>query len=168
MWQMKSNKSYMSLLLSIACIISISIKQVEAFAWKRGSRSSNIYYLLGELPMTYDESYEFCSLYGGILGEPRSSAQTQDINEIIDYDNNYWIGLTDVKSEGIFVWNSDGKDTHDYENWAANGNSSEPSGDGNCVHLYHGHDEKWNDEDCKWMEIYNRPILALCQKSTFF
>ena len=54
-----------------------------------------------------------------------------------------WIGLNDIKNEGIFVW-SDGSGSF-YRNWGYN----QPNNDygvGNCVSLWHIPD--WRDRPC--------------------
>ncbi len=48
-------------------------------------------------------------------------------------DINYWIGLTNLANEGVFVWQTDFTEA-DYTNWR----EGEPNGDegaGDCVHL---------------------------------
>merc|ERR1719270_892448 len=59
--------------------------------------------------MNYDEAYDFCEREGSYLAEPRSASETEEINQLLSSDSNYWIGLTDKESEGLFIWNSDGQ-----------------------------------------------------------
>ena len=145
------------------CINTNSLESTNKSGWIQASASSKIYYLLGELPMNYLDAYEFCDLQGGILGEPRSANQTKDINAMINTENNYWLGLNYSRLRGVFLWNSDGHGIEEYHHWAAN----QPSGDGDCVHLYARAtaDERWNDQPCGTTHIDNHPILALCQKT---
>lgn len=59
-----------------------------------------------------------------------------------------WLGLTDVNSEGTFVW-SDGT-SFDFDHWAKNQPNNFQNED--CVHtlgFLRGHQYEWNDVDCE-------------------
>merc|ERR1719322_1232707 len=49
--------------------------------------------------MNYDEAYDFCEREGSYLAEPRSASQTEEINQLLSSDSNYWIGLTEKKQK---------------------------------------------------------------------
>merc|ERR1711962_698376 len=139
--------------------------QAESFAKGHLSEctavnGSDIFYLISSFPMTYNEAYDYCEREGGILAEPRSSSQTENINTLLDDGNSYWIGLTDEKTEGLFLWNSDGQNTESYHNWGP----SQPNNDGNCVRLYGAYSIMWCDWNCDQAEAWDY-IYALCQKS---
>ncbi|MDG2350026.1 MAG: lectin-like protein, partial [Flavobacteriaceae bacterium] len=57
----------------------------------------------------------------------------------------FWIGLTDVAEEGVFLW-MDGT-TFDYENWH-NGEPNNLNGNEHCVELGRFNSSTWNDEPC--------------------
>jgi len=141
-----------------------TINEGEATNWMASSvlrhDGSTVYYAISDLPMAWDEAYEYCHNQMGYLAEPRSPEETEEINKLVD-GRNAWIGLTDKVTEALFLWNSDGQNTQSYHNWG----EGEPSGDGDCAHLYFWTDEKWNDLYCDHMtDQYGNPIYALCQK----
>merc|ERR1711962_968063 len=116
----------------------------EALAQDHSSKwtavnGTDIFYLISSFPMTYFEAYDYCERETGILAEPRSSSQTENINSLLDAEKDYWIGLTDEMTEGLFLWNSDGQNTENYHNWYP----SEPDEPGNCVHIAGGVWKAW-------------------------
>merc|ERR1711953_5137 len=121
---------------------------------------STVYYAISDLPMTYEEAYEYCNTEKGYLAEPRSPEETVEINKLVD-GRSAWIGLTDLGTETDFVWMSDGQNTESYDNWDA----GEPSGDGDCVELQYDDHEEWNDLSCDSITGgMGEPIYALCQR----
>jgi hypothetical protein len=69
----------------------------------------------------------------------------------------YWIGLTDLKEEGKFVWTISGS-TPKYNNWE----SGEPNGGWmeDCVNLNHASQSRtWNDLSCD-----KSGLFALCER----
>ncbi len=74
--------------------------------------------------------------------------------------NWFWIGLTDVQSEGSFVWTlSQTNLTWSY--WypgEPNGRTVE-----NCVVATHFTDRTWFDVQCSWSKFLYWNLIALCQ-----
>jgi len=89
-----------------------------------------------------------------------TAEETEEINSFLKYRNRdkfYWIGLTDQKVEGEFVWASNGSTTK-YTNWE----SGEPNGDmiEDCVNLNFAWQQRtWNDISC-----YESGLFALCER----
>ena len=89
-----------------------------------------------------------------------SEKEQKFVHENIDYDKKYYIGLSDFKTEGIFVWMDGSMLT--YKNWQ-NGEPNNYKDAYNCVILnWIKHDKrgKWNDFSCdlKFNFICKRPI----------
>merc|ERR1712133_100168 len=154
-------KKFVFLGLFFPFLLSIQCKTLE-----KGENSTwinvnggDIWYSIGSLPMNYAEAYDYCQREGGMLAEPRDSSQTENINSLLDSRYSYWIGLTDLKTESLFLWNSDGHNTESYHNWY---DPKEPNGSGDCCQLYVKYDWKWDDWDCDYVDAH----FALCQKTT--
>merc|ERR1712156_1067151 len=113
--------------------------------------------------MNYYEAYDFCQRESGYLAEPRSASQTEEINQLLSSDSNYWIGLTDKETEGVFIWNSDGVNCESYDNWAS-GQPDDCHGNEDCGLIAGGWAYEWDDEVCEMEEWENGPFYALCQK----
>ncbi|MCA9560736.1 MAG: hypothetical protein KC583_19445, partial [Myxococcales bacterium] len=92
----------------------------------------------------------WCAAYGADLIVIGSAAegnwaieQAQQIR-----DEEYWIGLTDLAEEGVFVW-VDGSPLG-YRNWDRNEPNDAGAGEGteNCVHYNTEQNPDWNDQGC--------------------
>jgi hypothetical protein len=71
-------------------------------------------------------------------------------------DEFYWIGLTDEKTEGQFVWSTNGFKA-EYTNWKID----EPDGGmlEDCVHLNNDTGRNWIDRSC-----FDSGLFALCER----
>lgn len=132
--------------------------------WIRADRVGNCY-LFGTEPMNYDDAQQFCTDNGGHLAEPRSKKETKVINNKIEKHaggESYWIGLTDRRSEGTFVWGSDNTEVT-YTNWYKNEPNNLRNED--CVHIRPSRNSEWNDSKCDSKGSSSQgPNTALCQK----
>ena len=102
---------------------------------------------------------------GGKLAEFYTPAQ---FNEAVNFlklrnpsgNNQYWIGLTDRKKEGIFRWQSTGKQAI-YTNWLP----TQPDnwqGNEDCATLKDLASRQWNDSPCSDTIYY-----ALCVRGLY-
>ena len=63
----------------------------------------------------------------------------------IGFTEGCWIGFNDRDGDGIWNWVSENSYGNNYTDWEPN----EPSGDGQCVHIWNNnHNNKWNDRLC--------------------
>jgi len=135
-----------------------------AEGWIRKDKVSNCY-LFGTEATTFDEAQRFCRENGGMLAEPRSNRQNRIIKKMINNnrdDTNYWIGLTDERREGEFVWQSDNEEVK-FSNW----NKNEPNNlkdQEDCVVLRKTRSFEWNDVRCFNNGDAGAKTRALCQR----
>ncbi|XP_060566251.1 perlucin-like protein [Ruditapes philippinarum] len=91
-----------------------------------------------------------CNKMGGKLVEIETAAENAVLRPIVDSMNRtYWIGLSDVQEEGVWMWMSSRTklSTTGFVSW----NKGEPNnglGNENCVTIIHGTGGKWNDWHC--------------------
>ena len=91
--------------------------------------------------------FQFCAQKGGYLAEIVSKIEQTNLNTILREDSQYWIGLTDLVTEGKFVWQHAYTDA--YTNWTPGEPNNKENED--CVMIWH-HPHKggwgWNDGSC--------------------
>ncbi|XP_035667178.1 uncharacterized protein LOC118409908 isoform X2 [Branchiostoma floridae] len=109
------------------------------------SEYNNKCYKLSTEQMTFGEAKAVCQRDGGIL----AIINAQDTNHLvvkkIRADGKpYWIGLTDVRSEGTFVRSDETESPAAYTNWYPH--QPDNGGGEDCVEMSVGHD--WNDAPC--------------------
>ena len=113
---------------------------------------------------TWNEAEEFCDrMDGAFLVEIFSTLQQEymeekayEIEGMTGEKRDWWIGATDVGSEGVWWW------THshrlvDFSAWTE-GEPNNYGGPENYAHLACGHGYKWNDIS------YDTQIYTICQK----
>lgn len=108
-------------------------------------------YFLSLEKQTWTQSQKSCTLYGGMLAEIETSEENDFIVQTIfkPYvgDGPYvWIGASDIKEEGTFVWNSIGLPLK-FSYWKS-GEPNDLTGNEDCVHAYVGEGGRWNDRAC--------------------
>ena len=90
-----------------------------------------------------------CNENGGNLASIHSSEENQfvlSMGKAIDIKANFWIGGSDIKNEGEWVW-TDGS-AFDYKFWGGN-NPSNSGGNEDCISFWLiDKDQKWNDFRC--------------------
>ena len=93
--------------------------------------------------------FQFCAQQGGYLAEIVSKNEQTNLNTILRDDSQYWIGLSDLATEGKFVWQHSFSPLREYTNWFP----GEPNNINNedCVSLWPHRPQGgwgWNDERC--------------------
>merc|ERR1719419_2086194 len=111
-------------------------------------------YLKSHEKMTWDEAVDYCIQLDAALASIHSAGENSYIQDHVKEDEWSWIGLNDVKTEGVFEY-VDGT-PFDYSNW----DSGQPNNGGgieDMVHMWGG--GKWNDKDAEFQAygICKRP-----------
>ena len=119
--------------------------------------------------MNWFEADDYCKGEGGKLVEIESEEENKALVEVIKRrefkDRNFWIGLTDRKSEGDWRLESSGLRPL-YKNWG----SSEPDGghNENCAQIWNKY-LTWSDVPCDidntslWSRVEYKTFHALCE-----
>ena len=97
------------------------------------------------------------------MAEIKSQSEQSNIETILESPNSYWIGMTDLATEGDFVWQGTSTSVQEgYTNWSPGEPNNGVGGVGNqdCGQLWNYHNWKWDDQACS----YKSNQRALCQK----
>jgi hypothetical protein len=105
--------------------------------------------------MTWTEAEAACKSISDFASLVKITGQNEQdfiTRRIQDFSSNAdaWIGLSDLKNEGVFKWSDDGFDltNTDYQLWA-NGKPSENKENSDCVMiLWVRQDGAWTVQDC--------------------
>ncbi|KAM4549985.1 tetranectin-like [Fundulus diaphanus] len=110
-------------------------------------------FLVDPLKKRYHTASEDCNALGGVLGEPTSSEENDQlrdyIRQSIGVDEQVWLGFSDMAVEGQWLDHTGFSIT--YKNWdASNFGSPQPNGgkSENCAVLSLS-SGKWLDENCR-------------------
>nr|AZS54111.1 lectin precursor 4 [Ruditapes philippinarum] len=97
-----------------------------------------------------------CNKMGGKLLEIETAAENAVLTPIIDsMQRNYWIGLSDVQEEGVWLWMTSNTklSTTKFSNWLP-GEPNNANGNENCAAITHATNGKWNDWHCNGDAFY--------------
>ncbi|XP_078693199.1 alpha-N-acetylgalactosamine-specific lectin-like isoform X3 [Branchiostoma floridae x Branchiostoma belcheri] len=101
----------------------------------------------------YNESQAICHEEGGHLATVKNNETHNFLANHVRAatQESTWIGLTDVATEGLWVWD-DGTLLFGEGIWGTN----EPNGGTreNCAHIYPSKDYRWNDRACPNSQYY--------------
>ena len=126
--------------------------------------------------MNWFEADHFCQILKSHLVEIDSSDENEAITEElkarrVEHQNTpaefheFWLGLTDFKTEGRWVLMSSGLDAN-YTNWDKPSEPSDHSGEENCAHISMAR-WQWNDRPCEDTHQNNRYTFhPLCEMET--
>ncbi|KAK1880239.1 Tetranectin [Dissostichus eleginoides] len=118
----------------------------------KGAKINNKCFLSETVRKSYHTASEDCNALGGVLGTPTSSDDndklTDYIRQSIGPEEQVWLGLNDVVTEGRLVYQTGSSIT--YKNWDTS-NSRSPQPDGaqshNCAIPSRTSRGKWFDEN---------------------
>jgi len=131
-------------------------------------------YVLGDYRagVTWQVAESFCQDIGGQLATLDSEEKQRSIASFIDdnegYTYMYWIGLTDIDTEGSWQW-STGSPMGSYSNWddgEPNNWEGGPSEGEDCIILRSDRDYSWNDLDCLETQFGYENIRIICELGT--
>ncbi|XP_015423942.1 PREDICTED: pulmonary surfactant-associated protein D-like [Myotis davidii] len=122
----------------------LQYKKVELFPHGRGV-GQKVFKTSG-FRKPFLEAQEVCAQAGGQLPSPRSAAENEALQQLVDAENkgNAFLSMTDAQTEGSFTY--PGGEPLVYSNW----NLGEPNDDGgneHCVEIFSN--GLWNDIPCE-------------------
>merc|ERR1719278_247456 len=97
-----------------------------------GTDGGDFCYLVSGDPMNWYSAQEFCWENGGYLAEFFSSKEEAGVDDILATDLDYWIGLTDFASEGVWKW-QESRTEAQYVNWDQSQPDNANNGNEDCV-----------------------------------
>ncbi|XP_059206589.1 tetranectin-like isoform X1 [Centropristis striata] len=120
----------------------------------KGVKIHNKCFLADTLRKRYHTASEDCNNLGGVLGTPTSSEENDQLRDYIRQsigpDEQVWLGINDMMTEG--TWVDQSSFTITYKNWdTSNHRSPQPDGgmSSNCAVLSGASRGKWFDENCR-------------------
>ncbi|XP_067684588.1 perlucin-like protein [Haliotis asinina] len=90
----------------------------------------------------------YCREFGGNLATLNTSSKVENVKAFLNYVNHQasaWVGGTDLRSEGLWVWDID-QASFTNTDWAPGQPDSKTSE--NCLLLYKPSGFKWHDASC--------------------
>merc|ERR1712126_74823 len=132
------------------------------FGWFTVTEDDYCYHV-SEERFNFGQSQEYCWGLGGYLAEFDSLEEEEAVHSMLNQDGFYWIGLTDLSSEGTRRW----QETHQepsYTNWAP----GQPDNEFNiedcvCITGEFVRSGGWHDVFCD-TDNYGLSLHALCKK----
>lgn len=93
---------------------------------------------------------------GGKLVEIETAAENSFLKGVVDNrKHSYWIGLSDVQEEGIWMWMDSKAKLSDtgFSSWVS-GNPNNDGGNENCATINQNTGGRWNDWQCRQSIFY--------------
>ncbi|XP_071142115.1 C-type lectin domain family 4 member E-like [Mytilus edulis] len=119
---------------------------------------SNCYYFSADTK-TWHDAKAFCESENSMLAEVKTTTQMSCIKTVVKtYQKNYWLGGTDIVTEGIWIW-IHSKVIITLNDW----HPGQPDNFGNttgedCILMMKNFPYKWNDGNCHTQRSY------ICEK----
>ncbi len=139
--------------LKICCIVNTNLWFCDLFFF-RLPLVKNIH----GYSIIFNFIFQFCIEKGGILIELHNADEADFFNTFLtntenNNKKNYWIGLSDIKTKGKFVWNSSLENVMSFANW----NLTQPSSSQGCVYTITHNNRSWVVGDCE------QSFFGVCQ-----
>ncbi|WAR01293.1 PLCL-like protein [Mya arenaria] len=117
-------------------------------------------YLFGNTAGNFAQSEEFCAENGGYLVHINNSSENDFLKDSARErsSRDYWIGLTDRETEGVFTWLDDGSQLDGFTDWPTSQPDDYRSNE-DCAIIHSAYDFKWNDGVCNSNSPY-----PLCER----
>ncbi|XP_022292929.1 perlucin-like isoform X1 [Crassostrea virginica] len=118
---------------------------------------NNVCYLfITHMKASWNEAIQFCQTQNSRLAEIEDAREDNFIRQhLLDYgkQEDFWVGGTDVITEGDWIWVLSQTPIIYYSHWAL----YEPNnlgGSENCLEISYGHHYFWNDDSCSRAEFF--------------
>jgi len=97
---------------------------------------------------TWHAARDACTAQGAILAEPKNAIENNFLkNQVITRGIDFWLGASDINSEGRFVWENSGTPLKDgFTDWYQ-GEPNNVAGNEDCLQLTRIF-KAWNDNSC--------------------
>jgi len=127
-------------------------------------------YLFDTMPRNWTEASQFCKGLFSKMVEVETKEENDALYEEMNINGwksqklEAWIGLTDLKQEGTFIWSSTGEEPG-YTNWQAGAPGEPDNGGGkqDCAYI-RWHSGKWDDYQCDIRAGEDWKLVAVCEK----
>ncbi|XP_015426684.1 PREDICTED: pulmonary surfactant-associated protein D-like [Myotis davidii] len=134
----------------------LQYKKVELFLNGRGVGQK--VFKTASFVKPFQEAQQVCAQAGGQLPSPRSAAENEALQQLVEFENKgaAYLSMTDAQTEGSFTY--PGGEPLVYSNW----NPGEPNNSGgneDCVEIYTN--GRWNDRPCEEKRLVICEFCAL-------
>ena len=119
--------------------------------WRKFGQSC---YYFGQELLSWQDAAIQCGRHGAYLADITSAAENEYVTEEAEkIGGSYWVGGTDIFSEGEWIWTSKMQTMGGLTFWSSgqpdNARSSE-----HCLQINFGSDKGWNDHKCDYKGKY--------------
>ncbi|CAC5363128.1 unnamed protein product [Mytilus coruscus] len=116
-------------------------------------------YYFGGVITTWNDAKLTCESYGSMMVEVKSNCENDFLKtKAATYKASYWLGGTDIKIEGIWIWSSSQTEVT-FSDWNV-GNPNNANDNEHCLGMNYGAELKWNDYPC------SGKLRTICEKVT--
>ncbi|XP_046328894.2 macrophage mannose receptor 1-like [Haliotis rufescens] len=152
-----------ALTLFLTVIISLTTVSGECpNGWIRFDKSC--YRLFRQSPQSWPEAVFACEQHDAFLASIETKVENGHLQELIAESNvlktdNVWIGLSDVREEGVFVWEST-RQTATFLPWGKHEPNQPADLQEDCVMLFGRQEHTFADAACeiKYSYLCERPL----------